>query len=214
MTDEIISEYALSPEVASDLLAIQRVADNFGVRNGRMISAFPKAWFAQAYDAVEKNKDLKSTERLRIKEVIKGFKVPREKDFFVKKGRDYNPNKSWLDACVESHQGVKFKAMLKLGQGPDDFYNVADADFNNPNSPLHQRDTVYVPRGADTGSLAKPFRLMLETGDHYKYVDKHADPEVRKGAFVAPIRYILGEIKKGRPVRGSRERKKFEFYFK
>ena len=100
-----------------------------------------------------------------------------------------------------------------MGQGPDDFYNVADADFNNPNSPLHQRDTVYVPRGADTGSLAKPFRLMLETGDHYKYVDKHADPEVRKGAFVAPIRYILGEIKKGRPARGSRERKKFEFYF-
>ena len=90
-------EYAVEPEaIALDWRTCQYLTSLFGFDRGRLLSTFPKKWFAMA---ILKASHLPDMEKKRIIEKLRELKLRAS----VKSGREYDPSQGWLENAIEQH---------------------------------------------------------------------------------------------------------------
>jgi len=161
-------EFAVEPEaIGSSWNDFRFLIEYFGYSRGRLISRFPKRWERQVIEAA-KAAGVRDVECSRI---IERLNI-RKSDVLMKSGREYEPDKSWVENAVSSHQQKPFHALLVENADLSGICTcIRDADETNPlmGSPI----SAEVKRTPD--DIASCCRLLTGQANIIDIVDPFFD---------------------------------------
>ncbi|MDE0555248.1 MAG: hypothetical protein OXI24_13580 [Candidatus Poribacteria bacterium] len=175
-------EYAVDPiAITSSWKSCRLLAQKFGYDRGRLLSRFPKKWFAVARDQVDQIKDAGDVEKATMIEWLEALRS----DCMMPSGRNFDPDLPWLLNAIEQHEAKPFHAILSNED------NCEHEFVSSINEVLYGKDEVLlfktftnlaVPRDAE--SIANALSVLLQTSnnilfiDPYFYLDKVAYREI------------------------------------
>lgn len=164
----MVKEYAIDPDVLTDLLRLQRISDCFGVPRGRLIARFPAKWQRVVYDRCSGQSDMNRT---RVEELLRrlGGMMWR-----AAKNRSYDGNRSWLQNAIAADLDAPFDAILALAK-PNDHHKVvlySEADDTNALWAVCTDD--HVPR--DPEVIARRLAPLLVNASRVLLVDPFFAP--------------------------------------
>lgn len=183
----MIYEYALDPELVVEVFKKygQLPFENFGVRNGRLLSMFPKRWIRRVYDSSAQS-SLNEISRKQLEEMLKRFK--NSKTIATKRLAFDCSHDNWLDNALQAHAMYPFRAILTAmatdRSGPLTSFPVEE-NFKQ----WQTYNSCYPRRTAK--ELANAVRNLLVMSKTIVFMDPHFDVDQR---YFKPFREYFSII--------------------
>jgi hypothetical protein len=164
----MLFEYAVDPKiVGSSWQNFRYLIEKFGFDRGRLISQFPKTWFAEAYKASE---SMKTIERKKFEEMLKQAKRAK----VIRSGRPYDPTLGdWLSNAVAQQENSPFHAIIS-NKNPHGHPQILIADDIDESHPLMTSPHTWGVARVAT-SLAIAMRPLLTAATKVLFVDPFFD---------------------------------------
>ena len=172
------NEFAVDPKaIAKDWQIFRYVFGLFGFKKGRLISQFPKNWFAEVYKAIEeadKSEEDEKAQRSSGRDKIR-IKLEEERkremangDCRVKKfGRRYDrERRDWVSNAVEEHRRNPFGAIITKNLDENQDFLSAE-DF--------EEDELIggYPSEATLDAIISDFEIFLRFGRKIAFIDPY-----------------------------------------
>ncbi len=195
----MLYEYALNPGISTDWKTFLNLVDNFGSREGRMISCFPGNWKKLVYESCGSCSD---THKKRIEVALEPERINTK---LIKTSRSYNTALQWLENAEVEHFTYPFRAIITVSN-PNSVPEVLIADSLDETSPLWN-----VPQ--DSHILRTPEAMaecvggLLTLSTEILFIDPHFSPA--EGRFSCSLeQFVLKTINARRPI------KRIEYHLK
>lgn len=164
----MLSEYAVEPEAISrDLMTCLHLADKFGFDRGRLLSLFPKAWLPQAIAATG---HLGDAEKKRVTERL----IELKRRASIRRGRDFDGAKTWLDNALAQQAAVPFRAIIAANNSGGATAVLTPDQVEDANPLVNAPQDAQVIRTAP--DLTAALDLLLRTAQRALFVDPYYDP--------------------------------------
>jgi hypothetical protein len=183
----LLREYAIQPEVLTNLESIRFFLDQTGVWQGRMISRYPKKWLALVYTACASCRPAeKARMEMRLKDVARKL---------VASDRPYDHSiPTWAGNVLAEHSHEPFSGVILIDSDPSPrsatVVGASDVDENCPC--WHVSRDMIVQR--ETVALCRPATHLLRMSKQVVFVDRYFDCGVSHGP---PLAAFLTEALKG-----------------
>lgn len=177
----MLNEFALDPEVISDWQSFRYFIENFGVSEGRLISRFPRDWKRLVYEAIDRNQP---TPIKRLKFVEKLNSIDNS---LIRKSREYDKEKDWLDNAVEQNQINPFHAIITKEEKveAENLLLADDVAEENELWKTHTQKVIF--RRPEI--MAETVRVLLTSAKHILFIDPHFSPQADR--FYRPLKHFL-----------------------
>lgn len=179
----LLREYAIQPQVLSNLQSVRYFLDQTGVAHGRMISRYPQRWCAMVYAACEKSRPKEKAKiEIRLKRDVARRLLPSARPY-----GDAGPD--WIPNALHEHARRPFAGVILKDEAPGDrtaaVVNASDVDEHCRCWQV-SRDEV-VPRTAE--DMASRARNLLRISREIVFVDYFFSGKAKYGkpltAFLA-----------------------------
>lgn len=173
----MIYEFAVSPELFSDISEIKFLFQSFGFEEGRLISDIPKNEWKRAVQKAIKNSGQKEVRRKYMKEAA--FKLFRKASY----KRNQQPEQcgqNWIDYVMSAHEERPFRAVILDSNSPEPHDNV----FINSEFDLFDNELWNVPKDIIIERQAKKMidaiKPFIDCSNEIILVDRNFKPEERR----------------------------------
>lgn len=194
-------EYAIDPEILSDLSNIKTFFESFRNRPSRLIADLPKKWIQDAYCAINRmpHEDCPPVMRKTLKENLR--KLSTNNLCNNRAVEEWDRNQGWVDYALTEHQKYPFSAILSSIDEDETVFSFSNLFYNIPaywDSPaqLHlKRDanemvTAIMP-------LLRVSKIVLLVDPHFSFTLPSWD---RYKALLQKLIEVAGEFNYGKGI--------------
>jgi hypothetical protein len=186
----MICEFALEPELVAtwhnrkEFLFFE---EKFGLRTGRIVSAYPKKWVAQVWQAFQNSPNGQDQNAQRNLDALLRDLTQN----MVKRRNTFSEVPVWLERAETEHAKRPFHAILARENPRENDYVVPAARLVADG---HTRWAVpdNPPVSRNAAELVAAVAPMLRTCGHIVFIDPYFDPT--KQRFMEPMAAFLQEI--------------------
>lgn len=195
-------EYAIDPEILSDLSNVRTFFESFRNRPARLIADLPKKWIQEAFFAINQipQEECGPVMRKTLKENLK--KLSENNLCNNRTSGDRKREQVWLDYALEEHQKYPFSAILSSDiDAEETVYSISNLFYNIPaywNSPTQ----LHVKRNADEMitaimPLLRVSKIVLLVDPHFSFTLPSWD---RYRAILQKLIELSGEFNYGKGI--------------
>jgi hypothetical protein len=195
-------EYAIDPEILSDLTNIRTFFESFRNRPSRLISDLPKKWIQDAFCAINKmpHEDCPPVMRKTLKENLR--KLSMNNLCNNRAVEEWDRNQGWVDYALTEHQKHPFSAILSSdNEAKETVYSFSNLFYSVPaywDSPTQ----LHVKRNADEMitaimPLLRVSKIVLLVDPHFSFTLPSWD---RYRAILQKLIELSGEFNYGKGI--------------
>jgi len=161
----MVYEFAVNPAAIKTWQNFRYIIDQFGVEHGRLITRFPRKWQKLVIRECEE----KGAKRTAIVEKLRSIDHK-----LASIGREYNPEKEWIDNALQQHSIKAFRAIISDINKNDHPDILAADDFDEQNLKWKVPTEDIVPKTPD--ALVECARFLLFVSKKVHFIDPYFDP--------------------------------------
>ena len=186
----MIGEFALEPELVAtwhDRKEYLFFAEKFGLRTGRIVSAYPRKWKKMVWQAFKSGPQANNqSAEMRLNALLSDLSQA-----IVKRRNTFDEIPVWLERAEAEHARRPFHALVARDNPRSNEKVISAAQLINEGHPCWTiADTP--PTARNACELATAVATILRTCQHIVFIDPYFDPQKKR--FMEPMAAFLKEI--------------------